>query len=56
MVITFACSICTKTIGDNDDSIYCDKCNLWAEDLKQETGRNARGNIGNAQRNRGNTM
>ena len=29
MVINFPCSICTKTIGDNDDSIYCDNCNLW---------------------------
>ena len=29
MVITFPCSICTKTIGDNGNSIYCDKCNLW---------------------------
>ena len=29
MVINFPCSICIKTIGDNDDSIYCDKCTLW---------------------------
>ena len=29
MVITFPCSICTKAIGGNDNSIYCDKCNLW---------------------------
>ena len=29
MVIHFPCSICTKTIGDNDDSIYCDNYNLW---------------------------
>ena len=29
MVITFPCSICTKTVDDNDISIYCDKCNLW---------------------------
>ena len=29
MVITFPCSICTKTVDDNDKSIYCAKCNLW---------------------------
>ena len=29
MVITFPCSICVKAIGDKEDSIYCDKCNLW---------------------------
>ena len=29
MVIAFTCSICTKAIGDNDDSLYCDRCNLW---------------------------
>ena len=29
MVINFPYSICTKTIGDNDDSIYCDNCKLW---------------------------
>ena len=29
MVIAFPCSICNKTIGDNDDSIYCDKYILW---------------------------
>ena len=29
MVITFPCSICTKTVDGNDNSIYCDKCNLW---------------------------
>ena len=29
MVITFPCHICTKTIIDNDDAIYRDKCNLW---------------------------
>ena len=29
MVITFPYSICTKTVDDNDSSIYCDKCNLW---------------------------
>ena len=29
MVITFPCSICTKTVDANDNSIYCDKCNLW---------------------------
>ena len=29
MVVPFPCSICTKTTGDNDDSIYHDKCNLW---------------------------
>ena len=29
MVITFPCSICIKAIGDKEDSIYCDKCNLW---------------------------
>ena len=33
MIITFPCSICTKTVDDNDNSIYCDKCNrcdkLW---------------------------
>ena len=29
MVITFSCSICTKTIDDNGNSIFCDKCNLW---------------------------
>ena len=29
MVITFSCSVCTKTIGDNDNSIFCDKCSLW---------------------------
>ena len=29
MVITFPYSICTKAIGDNDNSIYYDKCNLW---------------------------
>ena len=29
MVITFPCSICGKAIGDKEDSIYCDKCNLW---------------------------
>ena len=29
MVITFACCICTKTIGDNGSSLYGDKCNLW---------------------------
>ena len=29
MVTTFPCSICTKTIGGNDDSMYCDKCSLW---------------------------
>ena len=28
MVVNFPCSIYTKTIGDNDDYIYCDKCNL----------------------------
>ena len=30
MVITFPYSICTKAIGNNDNSIYCDICNLWA--------------------------
>ena len=29
MVITFPCSICVKATGDKEDSIYCDKCNLW---------------------------
>ena len=29
MVITFLCSMCVKAIGDKEDSIYCDKCNLW---------------------------
>ena len=29
IAITFPCSICIKTIGDNDNSLYCDKCNLW---------------------------
>ena len=29
MVIAFTCSICTKAIGDNDNSLYCDRCNLW---------------------------
>ena len=29
MVINFPCSICTKTISDNDDSLYCDNYNLW---------------------------
>ena len=29
MVIIFRCSICTKAIGDNDNSLYCDKCKLW---------------------------
>ena len=29
MIITFPSSICTKAVGDNDNSIYCDKCNLW---------------------------
>ena len=29
MVIIFPYSICTKTIDDNDNSIYCDQCNLW---------------------------
>ena len=29
MVITFPCSISVKAIGDKEDSIYCDKCNLW---------------------------
>ena len=29
MVITFPCSACTETIGDNDDAMYCGKCNLW---------------------------
>ena len=29
MVITFSCSICVKVIGDKEDSIYFDKCNLW---------------------------
>ena len=29
MVITFLCNICVKAIGDKEDSIYCDKCNLW---------------------------
>ena len=31
MVITFPCSICTKTIDDNDNSINCDKCSLWLQ-------------------------
>ena len=29
MVTTFPCSICNQAIGDNDNSIYCDKCNSW---------------------------
>ena len=29
MVIAFPCSICIKAIGDSEDSIYCNKCNLW---------------------------
>ena len=29
MVIIFPCSICTKTVDDNDNSIYCDKGSLW---------------------------
>ena len=29
MVISFPCSICTKTVDDNDNSLSCDKCNLW---------------------------
>ena len=28
MVITFSCSKDVKAIGDKEDSIYCDKCNL----------------------------
>ena len=31
MVITFPCSICVIAIGDKEDSIYCDKCNLWVQ-------------------------
>ena len=33
MVITFPCSICSKTIGDNDDSIYCDKCSCTYQNV-----------------------
>ena len=29
MVKIFPCSICIKVFGDDDNSIYCDKCNLW---------------------------
>ena len=29
VVITFPFSICVKAIGDEEGSIYCDKCNLW---------------------------
>ena len=29
MVISFPRSICVNSIGDNDDSIFCDKCNSW---------------------------
>ena len=29
MVITFPFSNCVKAIGDEEGSIYCDKCNLW---------------------------
>ena len=31
MVITFPCSIYVIAIGDKEDSIYCDKCNLWVK-------------------------
>ena len=27
-MVIIPCSICTKTVDDNENSIYCDKCNL----------------------------
>ena len=29
MVVNFSCSICAEAIGDKDDCVCCDKCNLW---------------------------
>ena len=29
MVTTFPCSICVKSTSNKEDSVYCDKFNLW---------------------------
>ena len=29
MIQQFSCSVCHKSIGDKENSVFCDSCKLW---------------------------
>ena len=31
MIPDFLCSVCHKSIGDKENSIFCDLCKLWVQ-------------------------